>query len=653
MKAFLPDGELSAMTVAEVFGRVGLRNWSYPDACNRGSCYVQAHGAEAARQAGDLQIPSSSLTLSRLQAVAQARAGGAVMRLVIAALGASVLSFATGFTLAGVWFALVVISQVLDSRLWASFRRPERTALASRRELFLLYASCVQTTLIYSMFPALMWFLWGEAGKLFAIIWLSGALLHVTMHMHHEPRIFFAAIAPHTAYFLGLPLHTLITGAPPGRLGGGMVLLAAILYLAHLFTVFRQYGTSSRQMLAAQESARERQAAAEEANRAKSTFLATMSHEIRTPMNGVLGMVEALEATELTSDQAEKLKIIRESGDLLLTILNDILDFSKIEANKVEIETAPFRLSDVARKVENLHSLKAREKGLDFSVVCEIDGETPRLGDAHRIVQVLHNLVVNAIKFTQVGGVSVRIFSAPGASERCVIEVADSGIGMTQEQAARIFEPFSQADTATSRKFGGTGLGLSIVKGLVRSMNGSIRVETAPSAGSTFIVELPLPRAPAGAAPQEEPSADRSITTERGGRRLRILAAEDNAVNRAVLQALLGPAGHSIEFAEDGLKAIEAIKQGEFDLVLMDISMPTMDGEEAMRRIREAEGASKQSTPIIAVSAHAMRQQIEHYRRIGFDGYVTKPVTARQLFDEIERVTSIRSGGGRDSTAAA
>lgn len=615
---------------------------------------MRAHGAEAVRQAVDIGISSSSSTLSRLQAVAQARARGAVLRLAIAAMGAAMLSLAAGLVLAGLWFAAIVISQFLDSRLWAPFRRPGRTAPASRRELFLLYASCVQTTVIYSLFPALMWFLWGDAGKLFAILWLSGALLHVTMHMHHEPRVFFAAIVPHTVYFLGLPLHALITGSPPGRLGGGMVLLAAILYLAHLFTVFRQYGTSSRQMLAAQERARERQIAAEEANRAKSTFLATMSHEIRTPMNGVLGMAEALEATNLTPEQAEKLKIIRESGDLLLTILNDILDFSKIEANKIEIETAPFRLSDVARKVENLHSLKAREKGLDFSVVCEIDGETPRLGDEHRIVQVLHNLVVNAIKFTQVGGVSVRISGASGASERCVIEVADSGIGMTQDQAARIFEPFSQADTATSRQFGGTGLGLSIVKGLVHAMKGSIRVETAPSAGSTFIVELPLPRAPAGAALQEEPSPIRSsIAAAQNGRRLRILAAEDNAVNRAVLQALLGPAGHSVEFAEDGFEAIEAIKQGGFDIVLMDISMPTMDGEEAMRRIREAERAFKRSTPIIAVSAHAMRQQIEHYRQIGFDGYVTKPVTSDRLFAEIDRVISIRAGSGKRSSSAA
>ncbi|WP_183234050.1 ATP-binding protein [Amphiplicatus metriothermophilus] len=587
--------------------------------------------------------------------MATARARGAVLRLVIAAVGAAVLSLAAGVVLAGAWFSCIVLSQLLDSRAWAAFRRPERTAPPTRLELFLLYASCVQATLIYSLFPALMWFLWGEAGKLFAIIWLSGALLHVAMHMHHEPRVFFAAIAPHTAYFLGLPLHALIVDAPPGRVGGAVVLMAAALYLAHLFTAFRQYGESSRQMLAAQENAREKQIAAEEASRAKSTFLATMSHEIRTPMNGVLGMAEALEATELTSGQAEKLRIIRESGDLLLTILNDILDFSKIEANKIEIETAPFRLTDVARKVENLHSLKAREKGLDFSVICEIDGETPRLGDQHRIVQILHNLVVNAIKFTQIGGVAVRIAAAPGTPDRCVIEVADSGIGMTPEQAARIFEPFSQADTATSRQFGGTGLGLSIVNGLVRSMGGTISVETAPGAGSTFIVELPLPRAPADALPENGRSNDYSDAAAPCERSLRILAAEDNAVNRAVLQALLAPAGHRIEFATDGFEAIEAIRGESFDLVLMDISMPGMDGEEAMRRIREAEterGAAR-PTPIIAVSAHAMRQQIEHYRTIGFDGYVTKPVTSDRLLSEINRVISVHAGGRRDSSAAA
>ncbi|MEX0644272.1 MAG: histidine kinase dimerization/phospho-acceptor domain-containing protein, partial [Parvularculaceae bacterium] len=376
---------------------------------------------------------SHASALSGLVATAVTRRRELKTRLIVAVIGAAILWFVASPVYAAVWFGLVLVSQIVDLIVWRPFRDASRGTAPSRREWLLLMSTCVLTTVIYSGFPVMMWFLWSGAGKVFAMIWLCGALLHVTMHMHHEPRTFFSAIITHAVYFFALPLHALATGGDPGRWGAGAILLAAVLYAAHLAVAFRQYRATSDGMRSAHERALERQAAAEVANRAKSSFLANMSHEIRTPMNGVLGMAAALEAADLTPEEAQKLKIIRESGDLLMSILNDILDFSKIEANRIELENTPFRLSEVARKVESLHSLKAREKGLDFSVECAPGIEAARLGDSHRIVQVLHNLVGNAIKFTTRGRIWVRIRPAleSPAPDEIAIEVSDTGIGMS------------------------------------------------------------------------------------------------------------------------------------------------------------------------------------------------------------------------------
>jgi CheY-like chemotaxis protein len=353
-------------------------------------------------------------------------------------------------------------------------------------------------------------------------------------------------------------------------------------------------------------------------------------------MNGILGMVAALEDSKLTGTQQEKLKIVRDCGDLLMMVLNDLLDFSKIEANKIEIEKAPFSFADIAAKVKNLHGLKAEQKNLDFRVECQGDADAIRLGDGHRILQVLHNLVSNAIKFTESGAVLVRIKAPASDGDMAVIEVKDSGIGMSEDQITRIFDPFTQADVATTRKYGGTGLGLSIAKGLVTAMGGEISVRSTLGAGSIFTVSFPAPVADTNAAAE---AGDASVAAaQQNG--LRILAAEDNAVNQAVLKAFLDQRGHKTQFANDGLDVVAAFKRGKFDLVLMDISMPRLDGPEAMRQIRflERELSAGTPTPIIAISAHAMRQQIDEFLEMGFDGYVTKPIRAEYLHAEIDRV---------------
>lgn len=579
--------------------------------------------------------------MSALHATAMARHHQIKSRILIAVFGAWLFWLAGFGVHAGAWFAAVVVSQLVDDRLWAPIRDESRTRL-TRLEWVGVYFSCIQSTLIYSALPAMTWLLCGEPGKVFAMVWLCGALLHVTMHMHHERRTFLFAATPHALYFLGLPLYAMITDAEPGRWGAAAIFLACFLYLTHLAVTFKEYRAASESMRRARENALERQAAAEQATRAKSAFLATMSHEIRTPMNGILGMAAALESSGLTEEQAQKIRIIRESGDLLLAILNDLLDFSKIEANHVEFETAPFSIADIARRIESLHGLKAREKGLAFSIDCGDDSDARFLGDAHRIVQILHNLVGNAIKFTAKGAVKVRLAAEDDEDGKgtLVIEVADTGIGLTQEQCARIFDPFSQGDSSTTRKYGGTGLGLSIVKGLAEAMNGEVSVSSTPGAGSTFRVVLRLPKEERAQGRDEAPDSGAPAPSTPAIKGLRILAGEDNEVNRAVLAALLAGGGHEVAFANDGLAVVEAFSRGEYDCVLMDISMPVLDGVEAMRQIRflERERKLERRTPIIAVSAHAMRQHVEEYRAAGFDGYVTKPVRAEQLHAEIARV---------------
>ena len=580
--------------------------------------------------------------LSGLIATAQTRREQLKTRFVIAGIGAAILWATVSPFLSVAWSLAIIASQMLDIYLWRNFTDPARTEPASRGEWIALCASALQATAVYSFFPAVLWFMWGVAGKIFAMLWLSGALLHVTMHMHHEKRTFLAAVTLHAAYFFGLPLYALITGDAPGRFGAVAILLAEAMYVSHLVIAFKAYEASSRAMRLGRDEALKRQAAAEHANQAKSTFLANMSHEIRTPMNGILGMAEALEASDLTPDQQEKLRIIRDSGDLLMMVLNDLLDFSKIEANKVSLETAPFSFTEILRKVESLHRLKAQEKGLAFTVVCNGDGEALRIGDDHRILQVLHNLVSNAIKFTDRGAVSVTVTAPDDSSDIVRIEVKDSGVGMSADQLDRIFEPFTQADVTTTRKYGGTGLGLSIAKGLAETMGGKIAVRSALGAGSMFTMELPAPRARADVVSEETGSQE---APQAEARALRILVGEDNVVNQAVLKAFLDQRGHTIDAAYDGLETISAFKRGRHDIVLMDISMPLLDGVEAMRQIRflDREMGGSGAVPVIAVSAHAMRQQIDDYLAAGFDGYVTKPVRAEALHAEIDRVMAARA----------
>ncbi len=378
-------------------------------------------------------------------------------------------------------------------------------------------------------------------------------------------------------------------------------------------------------------------ARAEDMSRAKSTFLANMSHEIRTPLNGVLGMAEVL--AEIVTEPAQKRMVstIRKSGETLLTVLNGILDMSKIEAGKMELEAVPFLLSDLLREVEAIYSIAAEEKGVAFEVMSSAGSDKPRLGDPHRLMQILNNLLNNAIKFTNAGRVSLKVSCRVG--KPLTIEVADSGVGMEPAQLSRVFESFEQADGSMTRRFGGTGLGLTIVRQLVTLMGGEISVESRFGVGTKFRVTLPLPETEM-IKPVVKSAGEPTISkNDLAG--LRILSADDNATNRLVMSEMLASTGAELTHVENGRDAISvwqaAQDKGEpFSLICLDITMPVLDGMSALSEIRmREEGQRLGSVPAIAVTAHAMPNQVADYIVGGFDTHIAKPFKQRDLLHAV------------------
>jgi PAS domain S-box-containing protein len=371
---------------------------------------------------------------------------------------------------------------------------------------------------------------------------------------------------------------------------------------------------------------------AEESSKAKAMFLANMSHEIRTPLNGIVGMAEQLAQSQLDADQRYFIDIMRSASSTLLSIINDVLDISKIESGKFSIETTPFNLNETIRRTLSIFGDKAKQTNISLDIELMDDRGIMHLGDPHRLSQVLFNIVGNAIKFTQAGYVRVTSHLARGENDICFVSfsIEDTGVGMDMAYLAKVFEAFSQEDASITRKFGGSGLGLSIARSIVQIMGGTIQIESEKGKGTRVNIRIPM------RISTEKTKQDIVEMTDlqKSLKGLRILAVEDNELNRMVLQVILKKCEVIVTIAHNGQEAINLIQEQEFDLVLMDVQMPIVDGLEATKYIRDE---LKLTTPIIGLSANAMREEVEICKQAGMNDYLVKPYSERALVEVMKK----------------
>lgn len=502
-------------------------------------------------------------------------------------------------------------------------------------------AVATATTAVWAIAPLLAWFSGKPFGQALAVALIISGYVLVFAQLRSSPRQAVVISSPYgiasliiLASLWGQPEFWSLLAVVPFTAAGLFVLVVMTMMRENRIQSFQAH---QAHLIAELQTARDRANAASEA---KSNFLGVISHELRTPMNGVLGAAQLLSATRLETRQREYLSIIRNSGDNLLSLLNDILDMTKIEAGKMRFDVVDVDVDELNKRIVGPFAAQAEAKGLRF--VSEVTGDSPAVvrGDPLRVTQVVHNLLSNAVKFTDAGEVRycVRTTRLSDQRVRFEFEVADTGSGIARGDLERLFQPFTQVDASSTRRFGGTGLGLTIARRMANIMGGDITVTSEPGQGSIFTVRLEAEVVRWTA----EPAAAEIAAETAGGGALKVLVVEDHPVNRMILEAWMGSAGHVTSSAENGQEAVEAAAVERFDLIVMDVNMPVMDGLTATRAIRQ--NSLNKDTPIAVLSASARGEDHAAGMEAGADVYLNKPIDFAALTEVMNRVT-----GGREA----
>ncbi len=555
------------------------------------------------------------MTENGFETIAQTRIGGIGVRLAQAALAAGIAWLLHPSLWPLVWLGAYLAAQLIDRHLFTRARgRPE-----SENHVKLI-VSIVCNVVIFSSLSVYNWCLGGAEGKIFAAVTICCSLVSVTLTMYVRKRYLYAAFIPHALYLLSLPVISLVALPSERDWPMAIVSVSAVTFVIYVVVAIRQLNASMTAMLAARNEAEGARKVAEDANAAKSNFLAVITHEIRTPMNAVVSSLNFLRRTPLNDEQKAHLDMLESASDVLLGLLNDVLDLSRIEAGKMHLERASVNLAEMLKSLELLFQPQVREKGLALRVVIAPEVPAMVVTDPLRLRQILFNLVSNAVKFTEHGLISLRVKALDGC---LVFEVEDQGIGIAEDDLERIFSSFEQAEAATTRRYGGTGLGLAISRRLARLMGGDLNVRSRPGLGSCFYLTLACESAtapaPAPAAPMPEPAVRATDAP------LHVLIVDDHEVNRRIVSLFIQPLGWAWTMAESGAEALRQCRDQVFDVILMDMQMPGMDGITATRNLRASDSPNR-TTPVVALTANALEAHRSAWAETGVHTVLTKPI---------------------------